>query len=256
MLLNTALQPAAVPQRIVSLVPSQTELLHTLGLEEHVCGITRYCIHPPQWQQTKTIIGGTKKINENRLRALQPDLIIANREENLREQVERLSADYPVWVTDVHDFNSALEMITDIGRLTGKSNRALELCLEIRNVFSRIPKPKKKYQTAYLIWKDPYMSVGGDTFIHDMLERCGFENSFTDQRRYPTVTPETLRERGCELLLLSSEPYPFSDTHINELQQILPETKILLVNGEMFSWYGSRMLQAAGYFAEFVSRLD
>ena len=256
MLLNTAQQPAAAPHRIVSLVPSQTELLFSLGLDEQVCGITRYCIHPAHWQHTKTIAGGTKKINENRVRALQPDLIIANREENVREQVERLSADFPVWVTDVHDLNSALHMIADLGVLTGKPERALELCAEISNAFVQITRPKKKYKTAYLIWKDPFMSVGGDTFIHAMLDHAGLENIFADQKRYPATSPEAISDRGCELLLLSSEPYPFNENHVKELQERLPDTKILLVNGELFSWYGSRMLLAPRYFSELVTQLD
>ena len=110
--------------------------------------------------------------------------------------------------------------------------------------------------TCYLIWRNPWMTIGGDTFIHDMLSRCGFQNIFGDHNRYPEVTIDTLRNKNCQLLLLSSEPYPFKENHIAELQQELPDTKIMLVDGEMFSWYGSRLLKAPDYFSGLLKQLQ
>jgi ABC-type Fe3+-hydroxamate transport system substrate-binding protein len=252
MLLNNTHQPAALPQRIVSLVPSQTELLYDLGLEARVCGITRYCIHPAHWQKTKAIVGGTKKIKFHTLHALHPDLIIANHEENVREQVEKLADDYPVWVTDVGDLPGALDMIRDIGQLTGTPGPAEMIRRNVETAFAGLSRPRHRFRTGYLIWKDPYMTVGRDTFIHDLLSRIGLENIFSDRIRYPEINLSEILERHCELLLLSSEPYPFGPTHLEELQRDLPNTRIRLVDGELFSWYGSRLQQSPGYFQKML----
>jgi len=260
MLLHSVNQLSYLPKRIISLVPSQTLLLHHLGLETETIGITKFCIHPGSWFRTKTRVGGTKNIHPEIIDQLQPDLIIANYEENVKEQVEALATRYPVWVSDVHDLASALEMIGDIGRLTGKSTAARQLVNGIKQGFAgleamrtTLPSPPR---TAYLIWKDPYMTVGGDTFIHDMLQQCGLKSIFSEQVRYPEITLQQLVDNGCELLLLSSEPYPFKEKHILELQSRLPSTKIILVNGEMFSWYGSTLLEAPGYFGELIKSLE
>jgi ABC-type Fe3+-hydroxamate transport system substrate-binding protein len=235
------------PKRIISLVPSQTELLYDLGLGEYVVGITKFCVHPAEWRKTKTIIGGTKNIHQERIKALQPDLIIANKEENVKEQVETLAKEFNVFVTDIATLEGSLQMINDIGILTHTSAKADEIIHAIKENFSNLT-PSKKIKTAYFIWRNPYMTIGGDTFINDMLAKCGFDNIFSSQTRYPAIDINELKEKGCELLLLSSEPYPFKQKHIDELQQVLPETKIMLVDGEMFSWYGSRLIQAPAYF--------
>lgn len=248
------------PQRIISLVPSQTELLYDLGLDEKVVGITKFCIHPEEWFRAKTRVGGTKDIKKEIIDKLQPDLIIANKEENVKEQVEELAKDYPVWVSDIHDLESALQMIEDVGTLTNKKIKSKEITAVIKQAFFQIanvqPKTQNtKLKTCYLIWRNPYMTVGSDTFIHDMLDRCGLENIFLNKIRYPETTVEELNDAGCELLLLSSEPYPFKQKHIDELQEQLPGCKIMLVDGEMFSWYGSRLMKAPAYFKELLQRL-
>jgi ABC-type Fe3+-hydroxamate transport system substrate-binding protein len=238
-------------QRIISLVPSQTELLHYLGLETETVGITKFCIHPQQWFATKARVGGTKTINIPAVEALHPTLIIANKEENVKEQVEALAKKFPVWLTDVNMLADALHMITDIGQLTGTETKARELAAEISKRFAILQnKHHNPIKTAYLIWRKPYMAAGGGTFIQDMLTRCGLVNVLKDVPRYPEVTAEQLKAAGCQLLLLSSEPYPFKQKHIDELQLLLPNTKILLVNGEMFSWYGSRLLLSPNYFLQ------
>lgn len=261
-------------QKIISLVPSQTELLFDLGLDEEVIGITKFCVHPQNWLRTKTIVGGTKNINIEKIKSLQPTLIIANKEENVKEQIEELGKHFPVWVTDVNDLDTALRMIASIGEITGLTNTAQKVIEEIAVRFDQLsespfnqkpmsaaftqkPKTKNlKHNTAYLIWKDPYMTAGGDTFISNMLHHAGFQNIFANQNRYPQVTMEQLYLAGCQLLLLSSEPFPFQQKHIDELQQQLPLTKILLVDGEMFSWYGSRLLKVPHYFAQLQQKID
>lgn len=236
------------PKRIISLVPSQTELLFELGLSEEVIGITKFCIHPSEWFQTKTRIGGTKTVNIELVKSLQPDLIIANKEENTKEDIEQLRLIAPLWMSDIFTLEDALTMIQTVGALTGKEENALALVNQISTNYSQLPKltqPLKK--CAYFIWRDPFMIAGKNTFIDDMLKYCGLENC-TSEERYPgwDVTNEVIPE----IILLSSEPYPFKQKHIDELSNIYPTSKVLLVDGELFSWYGSRLLHSPSYFTE------
>ncbi len=249
------------PKRIISLVPSQTELLFDLGLDEEVVGITKFCIHPPEWFHTKTRIGGTKKLHINIIHELQPDLVIANKEENMKEQVEELAIHYPVWVSDVNDLESAYEMIEQVGSLTSRKEQAVLIIEKIKTNFSQIQQASKRPLAAYLIWNDPYMAAGGDTFIHCMMEAAGFENAFAGYARYPVIAMEQLKANNVELLLLSSEPFPFKQKHIDEIRPVLDKSgllnsKILLVDGEMFSWYGSRLQYAPGYFKELQEKIS
>ncbi len=237
------------PQRIISLVPSQTELLHDLGLTEEVIGITKFCVHPQSWFRSKTRVGGTKQIHLHEIKALNPDLIIANKEENVKDQIEELAKDFPVWISDVHDLDTALNMMTMVESICGKKREAEVLTKSIIKEFETLQfSENSRPRTAYLIWREPYMTIGGDTFIHQMLQYAGFDNLFKDQTRYPVIDIPQLQELDCRLLLLSSEPYPFGQKHIDELKDLLPHTKIMLVDGELFSWYGSHLLEAPAYF--------
>ena len=238
----------APPKKIISLVPSQTELLHYLGLEKEVIGITKFCVHPEEWFKNKTRIGGTKNINIDVIKKLRPDLIIANKEENEKEQIEMLAEDHTVYVTDITTLNDALLMIKNVGQLTCKKNEASTLITLIKANFSQLQTTNYKLKTCYLIWQKPYMTVGGDTFINDMMNRCGLQNIFEDKKRYPEITLKDLQVANCQLVLLSSEPYPFKQKHLKEIQQQIPGTKIILADGEMFSWYGSRLRLAPEYF--------
>lgn len=239
-----------IPRRIISLVPSQTELLFSLGLDEQVVGITKFCIHPTSWFRSKPRIGGTKAIDAARIDALEPDLIISCKEENDKLQVEALDARYPVWVSDVKTLSDALTMIRSVGALTGKEAEAVSLANEIDARFALLPAAPKTTVVAYLIWYRPWMAAGGDTFIHQMLGYCGFHNVFGDRGRYPQIDPAELTGIPDLTILLSSEPYPFRQRHIDEIKQTLPDAKVLLVDGELFSWYGSRLLHAPAYFRQ------
>ena len=236
MILNSTAALGYVPQRIVSLVPSQTELLHWFGLAKETVGITKFCVHPNSWFRTKTRVGGTKAVNQSIIGSLQPDLIIANKEENLQSEIEALAQEYPIWLTDIKNLDDAVKMIHDIGQLTSKQHAAASLVKEIKIHFemleSRLPPTPYKLPTCYLIWQNPYMTIGGDTFINDMLSRCGFENVFAKQTRYPELTICQLQTTNCQLLLLPSEPFPFKQKHVDELQLQLPNTKIILVDGK------------------------
>ena len=248
MILTTTEELGYIPKRIISLVPSQTELLHSLQLEDETIAITRFCVHPADWFSSKQKIGGTKALHIEKILSLEPDLIIANKEENVQEQVEALAAHCPVWLTDVTNMDDAYEMISTIGQLTGKTTEAEALVQSINIAFSDLKNISDPPNTAYLIWKDPLMTVGGDTFISQLMKIAGFHNLYAHTKRYPEISLEDLISKDCRVLLLSSEPYPFSEKHIATFQAILPDVKILLVNGEMFSWYGSRLLESPAYF--------
>jgi len=226
--------------KIVSLVPSLTELLIDLGLEEQLVGRTRFCIHPEETVQNIKIIGGTKNPNLEKINDLSPDLIVANKEENRKEDVQELESIAEVIVTDISTIEDALVEIKRIGDKTGRSQAADDIISKTTGVLDQRPKPRP-LTTAYFIWKDPWMTVGNDTYIHDVLNMYGMTNVFQDRQRYPSTSLKELTELSPEIILLSSEPYPFKEKHIQEIKQHCPDAKIKLVEGEWFSWYGSRM---------------
>ncbi|MEM1119880.1 MAG: helical backbone metal receptor [Bacteroidota bacterium] len=241
------------PQRIISLVPSITELLYDLGLAQQLVGRTKFCIHP---SSVKSIpkIGGTKNVKIDRIIALQPDIIIANKEENQREQIEELSQQCPVWISDVATFSDAMDMIEKLGQLFQKEKVTQAIISQSRSQLAELT-PTTKQKAAYLIWQKPYMTIGRDTYIHNMLGHCGFENVFGEQTRYPIFTLSALKERQPDIILLSSEPFPFKTKHIIELQKDFPYTPIKLVDGEAFSWYGTRFLKTAPYLKEIAEKI-
>jgi ABC-type Fe3+-hydroxamate transport system substrate-binding protein len=241
------------PRRIVSIVPSQTELLYDLGLDAEVVGITKFCVHPSEWRRSKKQVGGTKQLHPDRIDALHPDLIIGNKEENDRAQIEVLAGRYPVWMSDVRGLPDALDMITRIGEITGKAPAAKDWAVRIAQAFdelSALVSARPPRRAAYFIWRKPWMAAASDTFIHEMMSRAGFLNAFAHLERYPEISPEQLAAAEPELVLLSSEPYPFREKHFAEFRACCPGAEIRIVDGEMFSWYGSRLLQAARYLFE------
>lgn len=248
------------PKRIISLVPSQSELLWDLGLRKELVGITKFCIHPDEMFRSVTRIGGTKEINFEAIEKLKPDLIIANKEENEQEQIEELCKRYPVWISDIYNLDNALEMIFRVGEITNKPTQSKGLVTQIKNKFSQFKNTKhearNRHTAAYLIWKNPYMAAGHHTFIDFMLGECGLKNVFSNEKsRYPEITTQILIDKNPQIILLSSEPYPFKEKHLQELKAQLPNAKIMLVDGEMFSWYGSRLLKAFDYFDGLIASL-
>lgn len=243
------------PRRIVSLVPSLTELLYDLHLDEEVVGITKFCVHPEQWYRSKQRIGGTKNADIALIKSLQPDLVIASKEENIKEQVEAIAAFCPVYCSDISNLEEAYEAIAQIGALTDRSVKAEELIDELRQDFSQLHTATNKLRCVYLIWNKPYMSAGGDTFIHAMQRTVGFENVFQNLLRYPETDLQQIAAHDVDVVFFSSEPFPFKQQHLDDFttawQQQFPQKKMPLlriVDGEMFSWYGSRLLYATEYF--------
>jgi ABC-type Fe3+-hydroxamate transport system substrate-binding protein len=232
------------PHRIISLVPSQTELLFDLGLNNEVIACTSFCVHPSEKISRITKIGGTKKLNIQKIKSLNPDLIIANKEENQKDQVEVLADFAPVWVSDISTVQESLSMIQQVGELCGKANQAIELCKKIELGFKSLP--VYKGSVLYLIWRRPWMAAGTDTFISDILVRCGFENAIK-KVRYPAFQNEDMAAINPDFVFLSSEPYPFTEKHIKEVEALFPNSIVKLVDGEMFSWYGSRIRYAPAY---------
>lgn len=248
--LNNTLNLQYSPQSIISLVPSITELLAYFNLEDEVIGITKFCFEPTHWFKNKTRIGGTKTVNIKAIKQLKPDLIIANKEENDKAQIEQLQKEFNVFISNIFTLKDALEMITKLGEIFDKKAKATHLNQKIIAEFEQLKNQKPpKIKAAYFIWDKPLMVAASNTFINNMMQLAGFENVFDDLKRYPIITEEQLRTTTPDVLLLSSEPFPFKAKHIAKYQHILPKTKIQLVDGTMFSWYGSRLVGAPGYFA-------
>jgi ABC-type Fe3+-hydroxamate transport system substrate-binding protein len=241
--------------KIVSLVPSQTELLYDLGLGDRVVGITKFCIHPKEWYDTKKRIGGTKTVDIDKIKALNPDLIIANKEENEELQIRKLQEHFPVWISDIYTLDDALAMIRHVGLLCDVQTKANEMADEIaqkfRSLQEKIAKntqtPIIKPRIVYLIWRKPYMAAANDSYINDIIYRAGFENIFADKTRYPEITLEDITARQPDYVFLSSEPYPFQEKHFRDFQEAMPKAIVKIVDGEMFSWYGSRLLKVPSY---------
>jgi ABC-type Fe3+-hydroxamate transport system substrate-binding protein len=255
--MNNTIRLSEVPRRIVSLVPSQTELLFDLGLGERVVGITKFCIHPNEWFKSKRRIGGTKDVDFEKVKELEPDLIIGNKEENDKGNIESLSSIAPIWMSDIYTLEDSLNMMLQLGEILEVQNKSTEMVNSIQVNFDLFKNQstsffKNRPTVLYLIWRNPFLSAGKNTFIDDLLSRCGFVN-FIDEERYPEISHQ--KEKCPDYIFLSSEPYPFKELHIQELQTLYPTSIIKLVDGEMFSWYGSRLLKSTDYFSDLVKNL-
>ncbi|MHA4845793.1 helical backbone metal receptor [Flavitalea antarctica] len=270
---NRSVHIESPPTKIISLVPSQTELLADLGLDESVIGITKFCIHPDHWFRSKKRIGGTKNPDHKLIHQLQPDLIIGNKEENRKGDIEALAGSFPVWLSDVSNLEEALQMIDQISKITATTGRGQKIISDIRSSFGMLQQSiqapetmqsfsseitatgHKKLRVCYLIWQDPFIVAGNNTFIHSMIEVCGFENVFKSQSRYPVITTEEITSANCNVIFLSTEPYPFTQKHQVDLASAFPDSIVELVDGEMFSWYGSRLTMSPSYFQTLINKL-
>lgn len=232
--------------RIISLVPSQTELLFDLGAEAHIFGLTKFCVHPADKVKEKSIIGGTKKFKFDTIDALNPNLIIGNKEENYQAGIDKLKEKYPVWMSDISTRAEALDMIQKIGALCGQPKKAKRLADQIQSKFQQLQK-QQQMRVLYFIWQKPYMIAGTGTFIDDMLQAIGL-NNVAPQPRYPEVSLQDINALQPDVILLASEPYPFKEKHKLLFEEAFPKVRVKLVDGEMFSWYGSRLLKAIDYF--------
>jgi len=233
-------------------VPSQTELLVYLGLEEAIVGVTKFCVHPKNLRKEKPIVGGTKTVNFQKIKALQPDIILCNKEENTKEIVETLEQEYTVHVSNIFSIKDSIGLIQQYGKIFDKEEKAIALTESImseQDSFEKYIHGKPKKKVVYFIWKDPWITVGKNTFIDHMLTINNFENVFSNKTRYPEIANQAISRLGKDdLILLSSEPFPFTEKHIDEIRKINAHSEIKLVDGAYFSWYGSRLLDAFSYF--------
>jgi len=251
--MNRTIRLENFPERIVSLVPSQTELLFDLGLSEKVVGITKFCIHPNKWFKNKQRIGGTKNLNLETIKTLKPDLIIGNKEENSQADIVELERLFPVYMSDIFTVDDALKMIADVGYMTNRKTKTDELIFQLTLDFNTLP--KSSGTVLYLIWADPFMAVGNNTFIGDVIHKLGLTNVLNQpETRYIELTKEEISTLHPDYIFLSSEPFPFQENHAKELRK-LSKAKIHFTDGELFSWYGSRMLKMKDYFTLIQNRL-
>ncbi|PIA78122.1 cobalamin-binding protein [Gaetbulibacter sp. 4G1] len=250
--LNRVLHFKSLPKRIVSLVPSQTELLVDIGLENNIVGITKFCVHPIHLKKEKQIVGGTKQIHIDKIVSLKPDIILCNKEENTKEIVEACKQVCNVHVSDIFNIEDSLELINQYGTLFNKKKEAIKIVTKIKEEISGfkafiLKKPTLK--VAYFIWRKPWMVAANDTFINHVLNLNKLENVYTTKKRYPEIELINVPiNKSVDVILLSSEPFPFKNSHKRELQEFYPNATIELVDGEMFSWYGSRLTKAFAYF--------
>ncbi|MFN8230665.1 MAG: helical backbone metal receptor [Bacteroidia bacterium] len=242
-------------KKIICLVPSITEYLFDLGLENNIIGITKFCIKPKNKVKNITKIGGTKQLKLQLIDELKPDLIIANKEENIKSDIEYLCKNHRIYISDVNTINEAYTMMLDIGVLTKKENESKKIVKEIKLVFDDLKNMFKNINVVYFIWKNPYMLCGNNTYINSMLVHLGFKNLINHLDRYPQIDLTKLKELNPNVCLLSTEPYPFNEKDCNELNSELDFDKSIIVDGEMFSWYGSRMLQWESYIMELKKTL-
>ncbi|MEZ4802308.1 MAG: helical backbone metal receptor [Gelidibacter sp.] len=239
------------PHRIVSLVPSQTELLYDLGLESSIVGITKFCVHPLHFKKEKTIVGGTKAVHFDKIKALNPDIILCNKEENTKEMIQELEKMALVHISDIYTIDDCLELITMYGEMFSKEEKASQIIDHIKmkyEDFKNFIKARPILKTAYFIWQNPWMVAAKNTFINELLKLNNFENYYGELERYPEVILKINKKETADLVLLSSEPFPFKEKHKEELRQYFPHSKIVVVDGEAFSWYGTRLIEAFDYF--------
>ena len=248
-----------IPGKVISLVPSQTELLTYLKLEDSIAGITKFCVHPPHLKKDKKIVGGTKNVKIDKIKYLEPDLILCNKEENTEEIVLELEKIAPVHVSNILNLKDAFRLISEYGEIFQKNSEAESLVEKLGEEKQDLKQHLKTsgLRVAYVIWQNPWMVAGKNTFINDLLELNGWVNVVEDQvSRYPQMKINELKSLQPDIILLSSEPYPFLEKHVEELQESFKNAKVLWANGEYFSWYGSRLLLAFKYFKEFQMKLS
>ncbi|MCC1484475.1 ABC transporter substrate-binding protein [Winogradskyella immobilis] len=250
--LNRTINLVNTPKRIVSLVPSQTELLVDLGLESNILGITKFCVHPSHLLKSKTIVGGTKQVHVEKVKALNPDIILCNKEENSLEILQQMEQIAPVHMSDIYTLDDGLDLIKVYGEIFDCKNNATDIVSQIKiqlESFKTYIANKPELKVAYFIWKTPWMVAAKHTFINHLLEINKFKNVYGHLERYPEIDINIMSSQiKPDLVLLSSEPFPFKEKHKEELELLSSNLKVVLVDGEYFSWYGSRLIEAFNYF--------
>ena len=248
------------PERIISLVPSQTELLCDLALESQIVGITQFCVQPYHLKSVKTIVGGTKKVDFEKIKALEPDFILCNKEENTYDFLPKLEAIAPTYFSNVTSIDDTVHLISDLGTILNRRTESTNLIEKIEfklAQFKNFIQNKETKKVAYFIWANPWMVAADETYINEMLRLNKFENIYANLSRYPKVEINRIRYEGDpEVIFLASEPYKFTDEHAIEIATYTNRSITVFADGQMFSWYGSRLLKAFDYFMELHKKLE
>jgi ABC-type Fe3+-hydroxamate transport system substrate-binding protein len=253
------------PRRLVSLVPSWTQTLFALGVGGQVVGVTKFCVEPTGPLDGIPRIGGTKNPDLRAIRELAPDVVIANAEENRREDLELLRAQsVPVFVTYPRTVTGAVESILRLGKLVARGAEANAMAREIVHSVSEIEADigvwaKLRFRVFCPIWKNPWMSFNGDTYAHDVLRMLGFNNVYAAAgERYPMTTLEEAIELRPDIVLLPNEPYQFNDKDVEELKRLLPPAlarRVILISGRDLHWYGVHMIEGLKSLADRLARM-
>src|SRR5712671_1386178 len=253
------------PARIVSLVPSWTETLFALGFNSEIVGVTKFCVEPAAAVASIAKVGGTKNPDVRAILNLAPELVIANAEENRREDIERLRAGgIPVFTTYPRTVPGAVESILRMGRALGRESGAAALAKEITLSVSGIEAglgvwSKLRLRAFCPIWKKPWMTFNADTYAHDVLRMMGFNNVFASAgERYPRTTVEEAVEHRPDIVLLPDEPYEFDHDDLEEMKAMLPVAlgrRVLLISGRDLHWYGVHMVEGLRALNDRLSRL-
>ncbi len=235
--------------RIVSLVPSLTELVWWLGRDDWLIGRTRFCTEPVGLIERVPAVGGTKDPDVAAITGLRPDLVITNREENRKEDVEALeAAGLRVVLTDPNSVDEAVAMIAELGELLGAGERAQALVADIE---AALTAPLRGPKVFVAVWKKPMLGLGSESYGNDLIKRCGATNVLSERPRYPETSREELVALAPDLILLPDEPYRFRERDRQEFSRIAPAR---LVDGKALWWYGPRMPEAIrqlrAFFAE------
>jgi ABC-type Fe3+-hydroxamate transport system substrate-binding protein len=248
--------------KIISLVPSVTETLYTLGLEDQILAISRFCVLPADRVQLKPKVGGTKNPKLQKILEMKPDIVILNEEENRKEDADFLREHgIRLYVSFPRTMLQAAQMVEEMGRLFNATEKASELVGEIRNRMVTYQAPYRK-RTLILIWRRPYMTVNRETYVDDVCRFFGFDNVFlTAPERYPRLTDQEINAADPEVVLFPDEPYPFRDKHVEEFRNRFPDSRavrrnrLLLFNGTYVAWHGFGTLRALREFPALLQRL-
>lgn len=263
--LGFKLELAQRPARIVSLVPSWTETLFAFGAGDEIVGLTRFCVEPADRVAGVPKIGGTKNPDIKAIVDLKPEIVIANAEENRREDIEKLrAAGIPVFTTYSRTVAAAVEAILKLGQVVGRPAEADAIAREVVREVSVIETGlgvwnRLRFRVFCPIWKNPWMAFNADTYAHDVLRMLGFNNIFAAAgERYPRVTLDETLELRPDFVLLPNEPYEFSQKDADELKPLLPPAlsrRVVLIDGRDLHWYGAHMASGFKRLAALLARV-
>ena len=253
----------SAPRRVVSLVPSLTEALFAFGLGDSVVGVTNFCVEPRDAVAGKTKVGGTKTLDVPRVLALEPDLVVASAEENRKEDIQALVREgLKVYVTLPTTVAGALDLLAELAAMTGAGKKAGRIVDGAKKALAQVRKANEgrpPVRTFCPIWRNPWMTVGPGTYMHDFITVCGGVNIFEwRHERYPRVELREVAEKDPQVVLLPDEPYRFGPAHVSEIAGLrsisaVRENRIYLLEGRHLCWYGPRIAGGLRYVSALLN---